>query len=130
MDIRERIRKEFSKKSVLKEASRSKWDSDNQPNVYELDNFLRKSGYRLLDVLLSRDSDLHEILLEPIKPGYLYPEITHDIKDGIFYINVTNYGLLEASDVEGIIRGYENALAVVHHLQSLDLKKLEVTEDK
>ena len=128
MDLRERIRKEFSKKSKLKEASR--WDPDTQPNIYELDNFLKKSGYRLIDVLLGKGSNLHEILLEPLKPGYLYPEITHDIKDGVFYINVTNYGLLEASDVEGIIQGYENALSVVKYLQSLDLKTLEVSDSE
>ena len=78
MDIRDSIRKQFSKKPKLQEAT--KWNPDNQPNIYELDNFLRKSGYRLIDIIEHKESSLshslshnYELIIEPITPGYLHP---------------------------------------------------------
>lgn len=129
MSIENKIKEAFKKDERLSEAV-GKWDPDKQPNIYELNNFLRKSGYRLLDVLAVKDTTIPEIILEPLKAGYLYPEIQHYTKEGKFYIKVIDHGMLESSDVEGMITGYENALAVVKHLESLDLHDMEVEEDE
>ena len=77
-DIRKSIREEVGKK--LKKPN-SRWNPDTQPNIYELSNFLQKSGYRLVDILVHEDYP--ELLIEAIKPGYLFPEISHDIKERI-----------------------------------------------
>lgn len=123
MSIESKIREALKKDKKLREAT--KWDPESQPNIFELSNFLKKSGYRLVDVMISSEGLSPEIILEPLKPGYLYPDISYDINDKHFYINVPEHGLLVSSDVEGIILGYENALAVVKHLESLDLDEIE-----
>lgn len=101
----------------------TRWNSDTQPNIYQLDIFLRKSGYRLVDVL---DNDGHpEPIIESIKESYLHPEITYSVSDNTFYVKVDKYGELEASDLEEIMKGYQTALGVLKHLENLDLSKLE-----
>lgn len=127
MRIEKKIREAFKKEKKIREVS--KWDSETQPNIYELANFLRKSGYRLLDILANNENTVYEILLEPVKPGHLYPEISHEVEEGKFYVNVLKYGMLEASDLEEVIKGYNNALSVVRHLESLDLGELEIEEE-
>lgn len=140
VDIRDKIRETFSKKKVVNEETKkkvnslkrfnpSKWDSDTQPNIYELDNFLRKSGYKLVDIIEHEDN-IPELIIEPLKKGYLHPEINHDVNEKDFYVNVIKYGMLELSDLEGIIEGYETALGVLRHLKSVSLDTLEIGEDE
>lgn len=124
-DIRKSIREEVGKK--LKKPN-SRWNPDTQPNIYELSNFLQKSGYRLVDILVHEDYP--ELLIEAIKPGYLFPEISHDIKEKEFYAKVEDHGLMIASDIEEIIKGYETAIGVLHHLEELDLSKLEIDKEE
>lgn len=122
-NLRDNIRR------AMREAkSLSKWSSDTQKNLYSLDSFLRKSGYRLADIL-DHEEGSRELIIEPVKPGYLHPEIVHDVSEGSFYIKVEEHGLLNASDVEEIIKGYTTALGVVGHLDSLDIQSLETTEE-
>lgn len=125
-DIRKIIKEEVGRR--IKNPN-SKWSADSQPNIYELDSFLKKSGYRLVDILAhDKDSEVHgyELIIEPINPGYLYPEISHDYADNNFYAKIVDHGLLVASDVEEIIKGYTTALGVLQYLESLDISKLEV----
>ena len=127
MSLENKIREVF-KKSLREDAS---YDSTTQPNLYELNNFLRKSGYKLAEVIPHQDKKVPELIILPIKESYLYPEISHDIEEGEFYIKVVEHGLLVASDVEEIIKGYTTSLGVVQHLESLELEKLEInTEDE
>lgn len=126
-DIRKSIIEAVSKNM---KNSQNKWDPESQPNIYELANFLRKSGYRLIDVLIHKNNDTPELLIEPIKSDYLHPEISHDISEGYFYAKIVEHGMLVASDLEEIIKGYNNALGVLDYLQSLDLSILEVNVDE
>lgn len=126
MDIRDSIRKKIKEAQKIREANR--WSPDTQPNIYELENFLRKSGYRLVDILDHEDKGI-ELIIEPIKSGYLYPEISHDIEEGAFYAKVVEHGMLVASDIEEIVKGYTTALGVLNHLDELDLSTLEITPD-
>lgn len=119
MDLDSKIKAAFKRDS-----RKNKWDPDTQPNLFELSNFLYKSGYRLIDAQENKESV--EVLLEPLNPGHLYPEISHDMKDNKFYIKIVEHGMLEASDVESIIIGYENAVAVVRYLESIDTTVLEI----
>lgn len=119
-----RIKEALSKSRSLKEAAQ--WSSETQPNIYELDSFLRKSGYKLIDVTKYKKDQVPELLIVPIKSGYLYPDIVHSAAEHLFEVKVISYGLLGISDLEGIIRGYQNAIEVVKHLESLDLDDLEV----
>lgn len=96
--------------------------------IYELSNFLQRSGYRLVDILVHEDYP--ELLIEAIEPGYLFPEISHDIKEKEFYAKVEDHGLMIASDIEEIIKGYETAIGVLHHLEELDLSKLEIDKEE
>lgn len=114
---------------MLKESIPSKWDPDTQPNLYELGNFLRKSGYRLIDIVISKSS-VPELLIEPIEEGPLHPNISHDISDGRFYIQVLEHGMLESSDLEYIMTGYQNALSVVKYLEDIDLDDLEINREE
>lgn len=120
-DIRKSIRSTIRKR--LKEA-KGKWSPNSQPNIYELSNFLAKSGYRLVDVLTENGSP--ELIIEAIKPGYLHPEIVHDISEGTFNAKVEEHGLMIASDIEEILKGYITVVGVLKHLEALDLSKLEV----
>lgn len=126
MSLENKIR-EAIKKSLREDAS---YDSTTQPNLYELNNFLRKSGYKLSEVISQKDKEVPELIILPIKESYLYPEISHDIEEGEFYIKVVEHGLLVASDVEEIIKGYTTAIGVVEHLESLDLTKLELSDEE
>ena len=123
-DIRKSIREEVGKK--LKKPN-NRWILILNL-IYELSNFLQKSGYRLVDILVHEDYP--ELLIEAIKPGYLFPEISHDIKEKEFYAKVEDYGLMIASDIEEIIKGYETAIGVLHHLEELDLSKLEIDKEE
>lgn len=127
MNLEDKIREAFKKSE---KARSGKWDSETQPNLYELDNFLRKSGYRLIDVLVSEIGKSPELVIEAVKPGFLYPEISHDITTNTFYIKTVDLGMIGISDIESILIAYENALGVLRHLESLDLKKLEIGEDE
>lgn len=124
-DIRKSIREEVGKK--LKKPN-SKWDPDSQPNIYELSNFLQKSGYRLVDILSHKEGP--ELIIEAVKPGYLYPEIIQDIREKEFYVRVEEKGLMTASDLEEIIKGYDNAVSVLKYLEDLDLSKLEINSEE
>lgn len=126
MDIRDQIKERFKGKKPLTEASRSKWDPETQPNDYALDEFLHKAGYRLTDI--SNYDSSPELLIDPIRKGYLHPEIIHDVTDKTFYVDVKKYGMLNSSDLEEIVKGYTTALGVLEYLDSLDLSKLEVEE--
>ena len=123
MTIEEKIKEAFKKDKLLKEAS--KWDPETHPNIYELSNFLRKSGYKLVDIIPQNT----ELLIEPVEKTYMYPEILHDVPTKSFHIKVVEHGFLVSSDVESVISGYENALGVVRHLEALDLDKLEIEEE-
>lgn len=123
-DIKKSIREAMNKR--LREASNDKWDATSQPNIYELSNFLRKSGYRLVDIVEHEGATI-ELIIEAIKPSYLYPEIVHDIAEQLFYAKVVEHGMLIASDLEEIMKGYNTALGVLNHLEELDLQELEVT---
>lgn len=127
MSLDKKIRAAFKRDKKIREASN--WSPELHPNIYELQNFLRKSKYRLIDVSPDKEGKIPEVIIEPITPSYLYPAIIHDLTDNHFYIDVSNHGLLQASDVELVVQGYSNALAVVKHLESLDLTKLEVDEE-
>ena len=124
-DIRKSIREEVGKKLST---PTSRWNPDTQPNIYELSNFLQKSGYRLVDILVHEDYP--ELLIEAVKPGYLYPEITQDIREKEFYVRVEEKGLMTASDVEEIIKGYDTAVSVLKYLEDLDLSKLEINSEE
>lgn len=128
MSLESMIREAFSKKKDTEEIV--KWDPDTQPNLYELALFLKKSGYRLVDMIYSGVKDTGELIIEPVTPGYLYPEIVHDIVEEGFYIKVVDQGILPVSDVESLVQGYQNAIAVIHHLNSIDLTKLEIVDDE
>ena len=123
-DIRKSIREEVGKK--LKKPH-NRWILILNL-IYELSNFLQKSGYRLVGILVHEDYP--ELLIEAIKPGYLFPEISHDIKEKEFYAKVEDHGLMIASDIEEIIKGYETAIGVLHHLKELDLSKLEIDKEE
>lgn len=125
MDKREALQKNIRRK--IKEYRVSKWSPDAQPNIYELDKFLRKSGYRLTD-LLPHEKGTPELVIEPIKLNYSHPNIEHDIEENEFFIEVKDHGLLILSDLEEIVKGYQNAMAVVTYLESLDLSKLEIDD--
>lgn len=127
MDIRDSIRKRIKEAQATQK--QIKWSSDTQPNIYELDNFLRKSGYRLLDIL-QHEGASPELVIEAINKDYLHPEISHDFEEGLFYAKVTEHGMLVASDIEEIIKGYNIALGILNHLDSLDLSNLEVSTDE
>lgn len=118
------IRKSIRDKVGRKLRSITKWSPESQPNLYELANFLRKSGYRLVEVIDHGESP--ELIIESIRSGYLHPEISHDIEERRFYVRVEDHGFLAASDVQEIIKGYNTALGVIQHLDSLDLSKLEI----
>lgn len=106
----------------------TKWNPDTHPNAYQLDVFLRKSGYRLVDIV-DHQGDTPELILEATKIGHLHPDITHNISDKTFYINIKKYGEMNVSDVEEIIKGYQTAMYVVKHIESLDLSKLEYDKE-
>lgn len=91
------------------------FDPETQPTLYKMSNFLRKAGYRMNDVL-AHGSGV-EIILTPIKEDYLHPDITHHIENHEFYVKVKSYGELEPSDLEEVIKGYENALEVIKYLK-------------
>lgn len=139
MDIRDSIRKRIKEaqgekksqdqKTTSTSAKVGKWDPDTQPNIYELNNFLRKSGYRLVDIV-SHEGASPELLIEAISKDYLHPDISHDIEDGLFYAKVTEHGLLVSSDLEEIIKGYTTAQGVLKHLENLDLDTLELDEEE
>lgn len=120
--IKSKIKFALKEDSIAKKNTR--WDPDTQPNIYQLDIFLRKSGYRLFDVVINKGHP--ELMIETIKEGHLHPEINHNVADQAFYIEVKKYGELSASDVEEIVKGYQTAIGVVKHLEKLDLNKLEL----
>ena len=125
MSLKDKIREAFTEKKTI-----SKWDQDTSPNIYNLDKFLRKSGYRLIEIVVlpKNDKALPEIILEPVTKDH--PDINHSVDEGIFYIEMKKYGELEASEVREIIKGYENALAIVDYLSELDLYDLELDLDE
>ena len=116
----------LERRRVLNEAI-SDWDARVTPNNYALDLYLRKSGYKLINV--SRYSKGIRLGIVPRKKGYHTPEIYHDYADNIYEIQTTSYGTLEVSDIEEVIKGYETAISVVKYLMSLDLEKLEVEDE-
>lgn len=126
MGIKESIRKAF--KNRLNEAN--KWDANSQPNLYDLDKFLRKSGYSLRSADYLKGYKFPELFIESSEPEYLHPEILHDLVENAFEVVVENKGILGASDLEEVIKGYENALGVINYLNSLDLTELEVEDEE
>lgn len=119
--MKSKIKFALKEDSVARKTTR--WNPDTQPNIYQMDIFLRKSGYRLIDVV---DNEGHpEPIIESMKEGHLHPDITYSVADQVFYVNVKKYGELIASDLEEVIKGYQTALGVVQHLGDLDLSKLE-----
>lgn len=120
MGVKDNIRKAVS--SNLKNKKYTRWDSESQPTIYAIDNFLRKSGYRLIDILTQGNK--YELIIEPLKKGYFHPEISHDTKDDHFYAKITEYGMMESSDIEDTIKSYENALGVLKYLENQDLKNI------
>lgn len=117
-----KIKEAFSRKTA------TKWDPETQPNLYALGEFLRKAGYRLVDVL--EHNDVLELLIEPKEEGYLHPNITHNLDTDEFTVDVRKYGELGASDLEEIIKGYEASLGVIKYLNSLHLNTLEVEREE
>lgn len=124
MSLENKIKDAFKNTKVLGEDLQLK--ADEHPNTYELDNYLKKAGYKLLELIEHEGSKVPEVLLEPKNPGYLFPQISHIVKEDKFYVDVVKYGMLEASDLEKVMQGYENALSVVTYLENLDLSKLEI----
>ena len=124
--LKEKIRTALKEDSVARKTTR--WNPDTQPNIYQLDIFLRKSGYRLVDVV--NNGGHPEPIIESIKEGHLHPDITYSVSDQVFYVEVKKYGELVASDLEEVIKGYQTALGVVQHLEDLDLYKLEFRESE
>lgn len=124
--IKDKIRFALKEDSMIKR--KIKWDPDTQPNIYQLDLFLRKSGYRLVDII--NNGGHPEPIIEAIKESHLHPDITFIIADQTFYVDIKRYGQIIASDLEELIKGYQNALGVVKYLDTLDLSKLEVEEEK
>ena len=124
--LKEKIKTALKEDSVARKTTR--WNPDTQPNIYQLDIFLRKSGYRLLDVVNNEGHP--EPIIEAMKEGHLHPDITYSVPDQVFYVDVKKYGELIASDLEEIIKGYQTALGVVQHLEKLDLSKLEFKESE
>ena len=127
MDNRSKMKSKikFALKEDIIAKKNTRWNLDSQPNLYQLDVFLRKSGYRLFDVVDNEGKP--ELMIETIKEGHLHPEISHNVADGNFYIEIKKYGELIASDVAEIVRGYQTAIGVVEHLERLDLNKLEIS---
>lgn len=123
-EIKNKIKKALQEDNIARTSTR--WNSDTQPNLYELDIFLRKSGYRLTDIVLHDDTP--ELLIEAIKVDHLHPEIIHQVDEDVFYIKTKDYGELIVSDLEELIKGYEIAINVVKHLEELDLHRLEFEE--
>lgn len=127
MSIDDKIREAIKKRNKLLEVT--KWDVDTHPNIYALDKFLRKSGYRLIELIVHKETEIPEVIIEPIKKDHpLYPDIVHDLSDGNFYSKPVKSELLGASDLESLIQTYENSLSIVKYLDSIDLKKLEVSK--
>lgn len=123
LKMKDMIREAFNSSKNLN----SKWDSQSQVNAYSLDIFLRKAGYKLVDII-PQDKEgkvVPELIIEPVKAGYRHPEITHMVDEGAFYMKMKSYGEMPASDVETIIEVYQNVLAVLNHLNGLDTSKLE-----
>lgn len=123
--MKDMIKEAFSNKKTL----HSKWDPQSQPNAYELDVFLRKSGYKLVDII-PQENGVPEVLIEPVKEGYRHPDITHMVAEDIFYMKMKSYGEMPATDVEAIIQVYQNVLAVLNHLNALDKSKLEYQKEE
>jgi len=123
LGMKDKIKEAFNTKKTLN----SKWDPQGQPNAYQLDIFLRKAGYKLVDMIpqSSGGSTVPELIIEPIKEGYRHPDITHMIAEDTFYMKMKSYGEMPASDVETIIQVYQAVLAVLNHLNELDKSKLE-----
>lgn len=124
--LKSKIRLALKEDNVARKTTR--WNPDTQPNTYQLDIFLRKSGYRLVDVI--DNGGLPDLMIEPIKGGHLHPDITYSVADQVFYVDVKKYGELVASDLEEVIKGCQTALGVVQHLEKLDLSKLEFRESE
>lgn len=125
--MKSKIKFALKEDSVAKKNTR--WSPDTQPNIYQVDLFLRKSGYRLVDVI--NEGGHPELIIEALKESHLHPDITHSVADQAFYVEVKKYGELGASDLEELIKGYQTALGVVKRLDDLDLSKLEYEkEDK
>lgn len=124
MDIRDQIREAIKSRNGR---LNSTWSQDREPHIYEVDKFLRKSGYKLsnIEVHHINGKSLPELIIEPMSPGYLYPDVSHMVAEGKYYIDVKKYGEMEISDVKGIIKGYENAIAVVSYLETVNLNSLE-----
>lgn len=128
LKVKDMIREAFSNKKTLN----SKWDPQGQPNNYALDIFLRKSGYKLVDIIPQSNGGnvVPELLIEPVKEGYRNPDITHMVDEDIFYMKMKSYGEMPASDVETIIEVYQKVLVVLNHLNDLDKSNLEYESEK
>lgn len=121
MSLQDDIRDKVNQR--LRESRGMKWDSHSHPKSYELNNYLLKSGYLLDDVLVHKSNTV-ELIIKPRVPGYLHPDISHDIAENRFYVNVVDYGYLESSDLEGLLVGYNTALTVMKYLDRLDLSEI------
>lgn len=126
MDIRESIRRSIA---IREARDKSKWSPVSQPNLYALDNFLKKSGYYLVDIINHKDSP-RELIIKPKKPSYLYPDIVHDLSDNTFSIRISDAGLYHVSDMEELLKGYTTALGVAKYLNSVNLSELEGIEEE
>lgn len=116
-NIRSRVNEKLSGRS-------SKWDPQRYPESSDLNEYLLKAGYLLKEIIVHSSGSV-ELVIKPRTAGYLHPEITHDITDNVFYVEVKEYGLLNSSDLEEIISGYNTALEVVRYLERVNLSLIK-----
>lgn len=115
MTIHDQIKEAFKKRGT---APLQEEEETKKYNEEEVSKFLKKSGYKLVDII-EHEGGISEFIISPVESSHLYPEITQDIEEGVFLIDVKKYGNLEASDVEEVIKGYQTALGVVEYMNNL-----------
>lgn len=122
-DMNEVILKKLqeSRRRNLKEVF-SNWDAKDYPNSYELDIYLRKLGYTLNRVH-KNDGKVVKLQIDSVKDNYTTPKI-YWVEDHL-EVQTASYGTLEVSDLEEVIKGYQKAIEVIKHIESLNIDNLE-----
>lgn len=118
MSMRDMIREAIGGKSP-----KNRFDYKTQPNLYELENFLNKSGYIYVD--LDTEEGKPVLYIKPAKEDdYLHPKIYYIADDNEYVVDSGEFGYLNVSDLAEVMKGYNNAILVIKHISDLDLDKL------
>ena len=122
VNLRESIKKKLN--SSMRESIsvlNNKFDPKEQPNCFELENYLRKAGYTLSDVLQEKNDIFLEINYWRAQLEF-NPSIKYDKLTRSYQVLTTDYGYLVPSDLQMVILGYETAMEVISHIESLKLE--------